>query len=58
MVGAGALGCEYLKAFALMGIGTKSGGGNITCTDNDNIEKSNLNRQFLFRNMDIGHSKS
>ena len=58
MVGAGALGCEYLKAFALMGVGTKSLGGSITCTDNDNIEKSNLNRQFLFRNIDIGHSKS
>lgn len=41
-----------------MGVGTKSKGGSITCTDNDNIEKSNLNRQFLFRNKDIGHSKS
>ena len=41
-----------------MGVGTKSQGGSITCTDNDNIEKSNLNRQFLFRNKDIGHSKS
>jgi len=48
MVGAGALGCEYIKAFSLMGIGCGSH-GLITCTDNDNIEVSNLNRQFLFR---------
>lgn len=48
MVGCGALGCEYLKNFALMGVacGPK---GLITVTDNDNIELSNLNRQFLFR---------
>lgn len=30
----------------------------ITITDNDLIETSNLNRQFLFRNKDIGKSKS
>jgi ubiquitin-activating enzyme E1 len=56
MVGAGALGCEYIKAFALMGIGCN--GGNIAVTDNDNIEVSNLNRQFLFRHNNIGDSKS
>jgi ubiquitin-activating enzyme E1 len=48
MVGAGALGCEYIKAFALMGIGCSSA-GSVKVTDNDNIEVSNLNRQFLFR---------
>lgn len=48
MVGAGALGCELIKAFALMGIGC-SQGGKVHVTDNDNIEVSNLNRQFLFR---------
>ena len=48
LVGAGALGCEYIKAFALMGLGCAEG-GNVSCTDNDNIEVSNLNRQFLFR---------
>lgn len=56
MVGAGALGCELIKAFALMGIGC--GDGNVTVTDNDNIEVSNLNRQFLFRKNNVGHSKS
>lgn len=48
LVGAGALGCEFIKAFALMGVGC-SEEGNVYCTDNDNIEVSNLNRQFLFR---------
>ncbi len=43
MIGAGALGCEYVKAFALMGIGC-SESGKVTVTDNDNIEVSNLNR--------------
>lgn len=43
MVGAGALGCELIKAFALMGIGCQAG-GQVHCTDNDNIEVSNLNR--------------
>jgi len=57
MVGAGALGCEYAKAFALMGIGC-SDKGKVSVTDNDNIEVSNLNRQFLFRKNNVGHSKS
>lgn len=57
MVGAGALGCEYIKAFALMGVGC-SDDGKVYVTDNDNIEVSNLNRQFLFRKNNVGHSKS
>lgn len=44
-----------LKNFAMLGFATE---GLITCTDNDLIEKSNLNRQFLFRTKDIGHPKS
>jgi len=56
LVGAGALGCEYLKSMALMGVGC--GGGKVTVTDMDRIEISNLNRQFLFRQSDVGHSKS
>ena len=86
LVGAGALGCEFLKAFALMGVGTADGrdassssssaasvggavadddppsssskGGLVTVTDDDTIEKSNLSRQFLFRDWDIGQAKS
>ena len=57
MIGAGALGCEFLKNFALMGIACNSN-SSITVTDNDNIVISNLNRQFLFRKTDIGMSKS
>ncbi len=57
MVGSGALGCEFLKAFALMGIACGSE-GSVTNTDNDNIEVSNLNRQFLFRKGHVGSSKS
>jgi len=57
MVGAGALGCELIKLFALMGVGC-SKDGLVSCTDNDNIEISNLNRQFLFRSSDVGHSKA
>lgn len=57
LVGAGALGCEYLKCFAMMGAccGNK---GCATVTDMDRIETSNLNRQFLFRKEDVGKSKS
>ncbi|XP_020276157.1 ubiquitin-activating enzyme E1 2-like [Asparagus officinalis] len=57
MVGAGALGCEFLKNFALMGVGC-SRKGKLTITDDDVIEKSNLSRQFLFRDWNIGQSKS
>eukprot|EP00890_Picochlorum_soloecismus_P002580 jgi/Picsp_1/3322/NSC_06161-R1_ubiquitin-activating enzyme e1 len=56
LVGAGALGCEFLKNMALMGIGC--GTGKVTVTDDDVIEKSNLSRQFLFRDWDIGNAKS
>ena len=57
LVGAGALGCEYLKNFAMMGIGC-SQNGKIVITDMDIIEKSNLNRQFLFRSHDVQKAKS
>ncbi|XP_042226098.1 ubiquitin-like modifier-activating enzyme 1 [Homarus americanus] len=57
VVGAGAIGCELLKNLAMIGVGSAEGGG-ITLTDMDHIEKSNLNRQFLFRSWDIKKSKS
>ena len=57
MVGAGALGCEYLKTFSMMGIAVESD-KKVYVTDNDNIEISNLNRQFLFNKSSIGKSKS
>ena len=57
LVGAGAIGCEYLKLLALMGVATKNN-CTVTVTDNDCIENSNLNRQFLFKKEHIGKSKS
>ena len=58
LVGAGAIGCEVLKNWSLIGLGEKSAGGKILVTDMDRIEKSNLSRQLLFRSSDIGHAKS
>uniref|UniRef100_A0A1I8FSU1 ThiF domain-containing protein n=1 Tax=Macrostomum lignano TaxID=282301 RepID=A0A1I8FSU1_9PLAT len=57
LVGCGAIGCELLKNFALCGFCTADG-GRLTATDDDVIEKSNLNRQFLFRPGHIRQSKS
>lgn len=57
MVGSGALGCEFLKNLALMGVSC-SNEGKLTITDDDVIEKSNLSRQFLFRDWNIGQAKS
>jgi ubiquitin-activating enzyme E1 len=57
IVGAGAIGCEMLKNWALMGVGCGED-GQVHVTDMDRIEKSNLSRQFLFRNTDINEFKS
>uniref|UniRef100_A0A4W4H5K4 E1 ubiquitin-activating enzyme n=1 Tax=Electrophorus electricus TaxID=8005 RepID=A0A4W4H5K4_ELEEL len=58
MVGCGAIGCEMLKNFALLGVGLARCSGEICITDPDLIEKSNLNRQFLFRPQHIQKPKS
>ena len=57
LVVAGAIGCEMLKSWAMIGlaVGPK---GQIFVTDNDQIERSNLNRQFLFRPKDVVSLKS
>ncbi|TMW63332.1 hypothetical protein Poli38472_002273 [Pythium oligandrum] len=57
LVGAGAIGCEMLKNWAMMGVSCADGGV-IHITDMDTIEKSNLNRQFLFRSTDVQQPKS
>ena len=51
LIGTGALGCELLKHFGLLGM------KNCTAIDDDYIELSNLNRQFLFKDKDIGKQK-
>lgn len=57
VVGSGAIGCELLKNLAMMGVGVGEE-GKIVVTDPDRIERSNLSRQFLFRNNDIGSNKA
>lgn len=57
MVGCGALGCENIKNFALAGI-CCGPSGTLIVTDNDRIEISNLSRQFLFREDNVGQPKS
>jgi len=56
LVGAGAIGCEMLKNWAMMGVGADR--GMIHVTDMDQIERSNLSRQFLFREHHLGKLKS
>lgn len=57
IVGAGAIGCEILKTFAMMGVGSGPK-GKVNLTDLDTIEISNLNRQFLYRKWHLGKFKS
>ncbi len=52
IVGVGATGCEVAKNLALMGV------GKLILIDNDVVELSNLSRQMLFSDEDIGKPKA
>jgi molybdopterin/thiamine biosynthesis adenylyltransferase len=52
LAGIGALGCVVAEILTMMGI------GKLVIVDYDSIELSNLNRQWLFRDEDIGKSKT
>lgn len=52
IVGVGAIGCEVAKNLALMGV------GEIILVDNDVVEVSNLSRQMLFVERDVGRPKA
>lgn len=52
IAGVGALGCEIAKNLALMGT------GKIILCDYDDIELSNVSRQMLFREEDLGKKKA
>ena len=57
IVGAGAIGCELIKNFSMLNVGTGAS-GSIYLTDPDIIEVSNLTRQFLFREKHLRLPKS
>ena len=52
VVGAGGLGCPILQYLAAAGV------GNIGIIDGDNVDKTNLQRQVLFTQKDIGKPKT
>jgi ubiquitin-activating enzyme E1 C len=52
VVGAGAIGCEALRALALCGF------RNLVVLDRDTVAESNLNRQTLYSSADVGASKA
>lgn len=57
MVGAGAVGCEWVKILARMG-GCAGDKGLLTVVDNDVIEKTNLHRIAIAKEEDLLKKKA
>ena len=55
VIEAGAHGCELLKNFSMMGVGTGAN-GRVIVTDMDVIKRCDLNQNFLFHQWDTGVS--
>lgn len=58
LVGAGAIGGELLKNWALMGLGSAGGSAQLHVADMELIQKSHLHRHLLFRSQDVGRAKA
>jgi ubiquitin-activating enzyme E1 len=58
LVGAGGIGGEALKNFALLGVGRAASGGSITVADDDVVAPANLSRGVLLRATDVGRAKA
>lgn len=57
VVGSGGLGAPVLLYLAAAGVGQKAAGGCLRCMDDDQVDLSNLQRQILFSEHDIGQPK-
>jgi ubiquitin-activating enzyme E1 len=53
LVGAGCIGCEHLKNWALMGVGSNQPSGLVTVVDMDTVDVHHLNSQLLYNRNDI-----
>lgn len=58
VVGAGGLGSSVLLYLTAAGVGQKMHGGRIGIIDDDQVDTSNLQRQILFREKDLGQAKA
>ena len=58
VVGAGGLGSPVLLYLTAAGVGQKMHGGRIGIIDDDQVDTSNLQRQILFREKDLGQAKA
>lgn len=58
VVGCGGLGAPVIHYLAAAGVAAEHGVGHLTLVDDDAVEPSNLNRQVLFGEADVGRKKA